>query len=232
MARGKGGKGLGKGYGKGGAKRHQKIARNPLEDISKNDISRLFNKAGALRLSILVPDHIRAILRIILEELMGNTTTITEYGNHKTVSQKHVRLGIKYTKGLKMTTIAVKSIQGYKGSKIGAKKASSEEASTSTRKTIRYKPNTVTRRRIRKLQQTNMFLIRMAPFQRLVREVSEQFRNDLRFSTDALKLIQSSIEAFLTELADEANLAAIHAERQTVMPRDIQLALRLKGLRK
>ncbi len=227
MARGKG---LGKGYGKGGAKFVRKLSQNAKDDISFNDISRLFNKAGALRLSSLVPDHIRAILKDILVQLMKNTTIVTEYGNHKTVSQNHVRLGIKYTDGLKLTTISVKSISGYKGSKIGTKKSSSDEASTSTKK-IRFKPKTTTIRRIRKLQKTGMFLIRMAPFQRLVREVGDQYMSDLRFSTDALKLIQASVEEFLTELANDSNLAAIHAERQTVMPKDVRLSLVLKGLR-
>ena len=61
----------------------------------------------------------------------------------------------------------------------GARKSS--PASGAIKKTHRYRPGTVALREIRKYQKSTELLIRKLPFQRLVREVAQDFKNDLRF---------------------------------------------------
>ena len=73
--------------------------------------------------------------------------------------------------------------------------------------------------------------IRKLPFQRLVRELSHKFRPDLHFQSAALLALQESAEAYLVGLFEDTNLCAIHAKRVTIMPRDIQLARRIRGER-
>ncbi|TNN71127.1 histone H3.2 [Liparis tanakae] len=74
-------------------------------------------------------------------------------------------------------------------------------------------------------------LIRKLPFQRLVREIAQDFKTDLRFQSSAVMALQESSEAYLVGLFEDTNLCAIHAKRVTIMPKDIQLARRIRGER-
>jgi len=74
-------------------------------------------------------------------------------------------------------------------------------------------------------------LIRKLPFQRLVREIAQDFKNDLRFNSTAILALQEAAEAYLVGLFEDANLCAIHAKRVTLMQRDIALARRIRGER-
>ena len=84
-------------------------------------------------------------------------------------------------------------------------------------------------REIRRYQKSAELLIRKLPFQRLVREVAQDFRNDLRFQSAAIGALQEAVEAYLIALFEDANLCAIHAKRVTIQGKDIQLARRLRG---
>jgi histone H3 len=86
-------------------------------------------------------------------------------------------------------------------------------------------------RQIRKYQKTTDLLIRKLPFQRLVREIAQGFKNDLRFQSTAMLALQEAAEAYLVSLFEDTNLCAIHAKRITIMPKDIQLARRIRGER-
>ncbi|KAK7249555.1 histone [Aureococcus anophagefferens] len=70
-----------------------------------------------------------------------------------------------------------------------------------------------------------------APFQRLVREIAQDFKTDLRFQGSAVLALQEAAEAYLVGLFEDTNLCAIHAKRVTIMPKDIQLARRIRGER-
>jgi histone H3 len=96
-------------------------------------------------------------------------------------------------------------------------------------KSHRYRPGTVALREIRKYQRSCDLLIRKLPFQRLVREIAQNFKNDLRFQSSAILALQEASEAYLVSLFEETNLVAIHAKRVTIMPKDIQLARRIRG---
>ena len=93
----------------------------------------------------------------------------------------------------------------------------------------RYRPGTVALREIRRYQKSTELLIRRLPFQRLVREVAELIGGKLRFQTHALAALQEASEAYLTSVFEDTNLCAIHAKRVTIMPKDMQLARRIRG---
>ena len=98
-------------------------------------------------------------------------------------------------------------------------------------KGYRYRPGTVALREIRHYQKSTELLIRKLPFRRLVREIAQDFKTDLRFRSDALSALQEASEAYLVGLFEDTNLCAIHAKRVTIMPKDIQLARRIRGER-
>ena len=104
--------------------------------------------------------------------------------------------------------------------------------------------------KILRYQKSTELLIRKLPFQRLVREIAQDFKTDLRFQSSAVMALQEASEAYLVGLFEDTNLCvsteypalkkrlflilclqAIHAKRVTILPRDIQLARRIRGER-
>ena len=96
---------------------------------------------------------------------------------------------------------------------------------------MRYRPGTVALREIRRYQKSTELLIRKLPFNRLVREIAQDFKTDLRFQAQAILALQEAAEAYLVGLFEDTNLCGIHAKRVTIMPKDIQLARRICGER-
>lgn len=99
------------------------------------------------------------------------------------------------------------------------------------RRPHRYRPGTVALREIRRYQKGTELLIRKMPFQRLVREIATMFKTDLRFASSAVLALQEASEAYLVGIMEDSNLCAIHAKRVTIMPKDMQLARRIRGER-
>ena len=97
------------------------------------------------------------------------------------------------------------------------------------KKPHRYRPGTVALIEIRKYQKSTELLIRKLPFQRLVREIAQEFKTDLRFQSSAVLALQEASESYLVGLFEDTNLCAIHAKRVTIMPKDMQLARRIRG---
>ena len=112
--------------------------------------------------------------------------------------------------------------------KAAAKKTN---ASSGVKKPHRFRPGTVALREIRRFQKSTELLIRKLPFQRLVREIAGEYRNELRFQSSAVLALQEASEAYMVGLFEDTNLCAIHAKRVTIMPKDIQLARRIRGER-
>jgi histone H3 len=100
------------------------------------------------------------------------------------------------------------------------------------KKSHRYRPGTVALREIRRYQKSTELLIPKLPFSKLVREIAEEVNptnSKLQFQAGALVALQESAENYLVKLFEDANMASIHSKRVTVMPKDMQLARRLRG---
>ncbi|KAF9237092.1 histone H3 [Melanogaster broomeanus] len=102
-----------------------------------------------------------------------------------------------------------------------ARKTAAAAATGGVKKPHRFRPGTVALREIRRYQNF--------PFQRLVREIAQDFKTDLRFQSSAVMALQEAAEAYLVSLFEDTNLAAIHAKRD--QPKDLALARRLRGER-
>lgn len=110
-----------------------------------------------------------------------------------------------------------------------ARKTQPKTKKLSQLKKRKFKAGTVALRDIRRYQKSTDLLLRRAPFQRLVREITQDFtRGDTRFQSSALNALQESAEAYLVDLFQDTNLCAIHAKRQTIQPRDMQLTTFIK----
>ncbi|XP_045356361.1 uncharacterized protein LOC123609392 [Leopardus geoffroyi] len=249
--RGKGGKGL----GKGGAKRHRKVLRDNIQGITKPAIRRLARRGGVKRISGLIYEETRGVLKVFLENVIRDAVTYTEHAKRKTVTAMDVVYALKrqgrtlYGFGAERRTMSAlslalvvmartkqtarKSTGGKAPRKQLATKAArkSAPATGGVKKPHRYRPGTVALREIRRYQKSTELLIRKLPFQRLVREIAQDFKTDLRFQSSAVMALQEACEAYLVGLFEDTNLCAIHAKRVTIMPKDIQLARRIRGER-
>ncbi|XP_010186633.1 PREDICTED: histone H3-like isoform X1 [Mesitornis unicolor] len=236
--RGKGGKGL----GKGGAKRHRKVLRDNIQGITKPAIRRLARRGGVKRISGLIYEETRGVLKVFLENVIRDAVTYTEHAKRKTVTAMDVVYALK-RQGRRSSALlgamartkqtARKSTGGKAPRKQLATKAArkSAPATGGVKKPHRYRPGTVALREIRRYQKSTELLIRKLPFQRLVREIAQDFKTDLRFQSSAVMALQEASEAYLVGLFEDTNLCAIHAKRVTIMPKDIQLARRIRGER-
>ena len=88
----------------------------------------------------------------------------------------------------------------------------------------RYRVGMAALRDIHHFQKSTALLICKLPFQRLVREIAQDYKTDLLFQSAAILCLQESAEAYLISLFKDTNLCAIHARQVTIMPRDIKLA--------
>lgn len=113
------------------------------------------------------------------------------------------------------------------------KQAYAVQALGGAKKRYRPRPGTVALREIRRYQKSTSLLIQKAPFNRLVREIVEKstcsWYKKFRFQANALLALQEASEAYATQLFEDTLLCAIHAKRKTVMPKDMQLARRIRG---
>lgn len=62
-----------------------------------------------------------------------------------------------------------------------------------------------------------------------MREIASEYRTDLRFQQSAISAIQEATESYMVSLFEDTGLCAIHAKRVTIMPKDMQLARRIRG---
>jgi len=97
-----------------------------------------------------------------------------------------------------------------------------------TKKT-RYRPGAAALKEIRKYQKSTDLLIPKSPFNKAIRAIAQTFKIDVRFTGNAVLCIQEAAESYLTGLFDDTNLCAIHAKRVTILPKDMRLALKIRG---
>ena len=120
---------------------------------------------------------------------------------------------------------------GSKASKVEKAKKKTAPAEGGMKKDHRWRPGTVALREIKRYQKATTLLLAKAPFQRFVRAICEGIDGQLRFQSQALLALQEAAESYLTGLFEDSNLCAIHANRVTVMKKDLSLARRIRGER-
>ena len=263
------------------AKRHRKVLRDNIQGITKPAIKRLARRAGVKRISGLVYEETRSLIKSKLESLIHNTVIITQHAKRKTIEPSDVFVATRL-QGMPLIANTVSGVRSErsrlhrgkhhepgktsaerkKEHKIKAKvardekkagtspsKASKGKASKGTKtskaskkvagalpKAHRFKPGTVALREIRQQQKSDKLIIPMTAFNRLVREITQDFYvgdkdKTLRFARSALNALHILIEHYVINLFMAANTAAIHAKRVTMHPKDLQLVRRLRGER-
>ncbi|KAG9344899.1 hypothetical protein JZ751_010590 [Albula glossodonta] len=202
--RGKGGKGL----GKGGAKRHRKVLRDNIQGITKPAIRRLARRGGVKRISGLIYEETRGVLKVFLENVIRDAVTYTEHAKRKTVTAMDVVYALK-RQG--------RTLYGFGGSgkmpdppksapKKGSKKAVTKSAAKGGKK----------RRKSRK-----------ESYAIYVYKVLKQVHPDTGISSKAMGIMNSFVNDIFERIAGESSRLAHYNKRSTITSREIQTAVRL-----
>ena len=127
--------------------------------------------------------------------------------------------------------------------KVGAQKQRNEEEKKKPESTaFTYCGDLSALGEICHFQRRTELLIQKLPFARLVREITQEIIEELgiknhfevggshiRYQTDAIQALQESAEAYLIDLFEDTNLGTIDAKRVTILPKDMQLAQKIRG---
>ncbi|XP_053960378.1 uncharacterized protein LOC128864646 [Anastrepha ludens] len=199
--RGKGGKGL----GKGGAKRHRKVLRDNIQGITKPAIRRLARRGGVKRISGLIYEETRGVLKVFLENVIRDAVTYTEHAKRKTVTAMDVVYALKrqgrtlYGANSKYQKMTGRGKGGKGLGKGGAKRH---------RKVLRDNIQGITKPAIRRLA-------RRGGVKRISGLIYEETRGVLK--------------VFLENVIRDAVTYTEHAKRKTVTAMDVVYALKRQG---
>lgn len=217
-------------------KRHRAVLRDNIQGVSDPALRRLLRRGGVRRISALVYEELRGILKKHLESVLRDAVTYVEHARRKTLDVKDLVDALE-RQGKFLAAGAIKlggekhiSFEGVNKSATLSRPPKVHAAGAT--KSHKFRPGVVALREIQRLQKTDHFLIRRLPFVRLVREIVQDFGiSELRFSKAALEGIQLCAENYIVSLSEDAQLCAIHAHRVSVTPADFQLAQRIRGER-
>ena len=95
----------------------------------------------------------------------------------------------------------------------------------------RFKPGALTIREIRRYQDSTVPVLSKKPIVKLVKELSKDFKRELRYQSISMLALTEASEAFLVKVLEEAFLCAKHGNRKEITPEDIKLARRIRGER-
>ena len=200
--------------------------RDNIQGITKSAIRRLAQRGGVKRMSGLIYEEIRGITKVVMEALLKDAVIYMESARRITVQEGDIAAALSSAGLPKMwKSPKKKHVRRRERGRVGEEV---EVEQMRPRRPHRFKPGTRALMDIRKYQKTTDLLIPKLPFQRLTREIAQDFKTDLRFSEDALLLCQAAVENYLIELFEDANLCAISAHRVTVQANDLQLARRIR----
>jgi histone H3 len=212
--------------------KHRKVIRDSINGITAPAIARLCQTAGIKRISRNVYEEVRGVMKVYVENTLRDALVFCEHVRRKTLQEGDLDAALQVTGKYLGAGINPNTDKTFSTKKSRSKGKKDKLEPSETKKVHRFKPGTVALRDIR-FQQKNSehFCIPKVNFSRLVREVAQDYHDEMRFSKNFMELFQLVVEDYLVGLMGMANLCAIHAGRQTIFPKDIQLARIIRGER-
>ena len=207
--------------------------RDNIQRLTNGGIARIAHKAGVLRISSLTYEEIRGVTHVYLQEVVHKCVSVVQHDNAKTVQERHVRLALE-SLSRNSHTIA------HNGASLGACRKNyttllSERRAKSEARVRRTSPGVKTFREIKHYSNdaSTCFAFAEAAVSGLVRELARESTGglEMRFSSNAVLLLQLDLEIMLVELFADAKLFLASAGTLTVQPKHIQYARRVQGIR-
>jgi len=234
---------------------HRKIYRDNIQGVTKNAIQRMMYTAGITRAGGLCYEETRGIIKVKLEDIIYKIIIYLEHLRKKTVDEYIVahcvtpklytyepiaRSCLGMRKRSKSRSRRSRSKRSRSRSRISRSKRSKSRSRSSrskrTKSRSRSSRSKITKSRssiVKTLKNIKFFQnryeclnISMLPFSRIVREVTQDYKTDVRYTKKALILLQYSIETYIVKVFKEARNVAMHAKRTKVEPKDINIARR------
>ena len=195
-------------------RRYRKILRDNVQGITKPAIQRLARVAGVKATSGLVYEEIRGVIKQYLERVLRIAVATTEYRRARTMTVDDLEFALR----MMDKTQAVLPKHNIKPCKVVTTKRK-------VPKKIKLKPGTKALADIRRYQKySGCFHIAKIPFSRLVREVAQDLKDDLRFQEQTFVALQAVTEDHVVQLFYAANMIAINEGQTTVANKHIQTA--------
>ncbi|KRY11569.1 Histone H2B 3 [Trichinella patagoniensis] len=144
----------------------------------------------------------------IFDRLAVEASRLANYSQRTTITSREIQTAVRLLLPGELSKHAVSE----------GTKAISKYINGKVKRLHRYRAGTVALREIRRHQKSTDLLISKLPFQRLVQEVAQDYKTELRFQSSAFFALQEAAEAYLVSLIEDTNLCAIHAKRITIMP--------------
>ena len=185
--------------------RVRKILRNNIHGVSTPVIKRFYRRGGALAVPTPLVEYTRSYLSRIMKAYLHDIIVIADYNKKKTVSTDHFKTALE----LRNKSLASSKKPNVKACKNAA--------------TV-YKKITAAKRVEYQQKNTDCLIIPRLPFNRLTREIAQDFETGLAFSSDFLIYFQIFIEMTLSDLTTEAVKHAKHAKRKGVTTEDLDMA--------
>jgi len=201
------------GLGVGGARRHRRVLRDNIQGITKDAILRIAFKAGVKSLTGLMYEELRSVIKVWLEGVIAKASAYQLYYRKKTVNE-----------GMASAALAVTADM------FGWVDPSLKVSVCKPRSRVTGETNPALRSIRYHQSQYGCLVIPPTVFQRLAKELLLDYSGPEqdRFTQGALTLLQYATELYCVKILQDANLIAIGAGRQSLQPRDLQLARRIK----
>jgi histone H3/H4 len=157
-------------------------------------------------------EETRGVLKVFLENVIQDAVTYTEHAKRKTVTAMDVVYALK-RQG--------RTLYGFGGCMFP----------TSIKRSFSRQPNQFKLIKISVQFNPWSFASPILSLFVVMSRFPGNFKTNLRFQSSAVMTLQEASEAYLVGLFEDTILCAIHAKRVTIMPKDIQLARRIRGER-
>merc|ERR1712137_546091 len=96
------------------------------------------------------------------------------------------------------------------------------------KKTKRYFTGTIPLLEIRKYQKTTYLLLKKLPFYKLIKKLTQKYtKRKLKWSSSSLFILQEALEYYLNYMLIDCKTCALHCNRVTIMPKDMNLVKRI-----
>ena len=225
-------------------KKRRAVLRDNITSISDASLLRMALKRGVPSLAGDCYEELRGILKVFLERILRDTVTYTEYFKRKTVAIEDVMRAYERLNPCVKSEALIKgevvdlngkvhdmpTCKTYESYRQKAKKESGDgDDGKKKGKARKVNPEQNILRKINYYQKASgCVMLAKAPFERLCREVAQDFKYGLHFSKEAILAVQVASEEYLMDIIDDAALITRVAKRKAVQPSDLQAVRRIK----
>jgi histone H3/H4 len=216
-------------------KKTKKNLKNSVSHITEPALQRILRRAGVKRISNKVYNHLRKEIRAYLDKILFKVILITQHDGRKTVQIKDLETGLYMCKiyllaGINQNakrTVSLISCNSRKKSSIKHKISEKSDKETHHR----FKPGTVAMKQVKFQQKNSNYLaIPKNNFVNLVKEYISINEPNMRFASGVYDLLQLVVENHFISLARNANMIALHAKRETLYSKDLELSTRVNRI--